>query len=59
MTPFYLVYGGEASISVEFRMESTQAIAYDEANAERCLLELDFLMETRDEATTRLQAYKQ
>lgn len=35
MPSFHLVYGGEAVILVEVRMESTQVIAYDEANTER------------------------
>lgn len=59
MTPFHLVYSGEAVILVEVGMESARVVAYDEANTKRRLLELDFLTETRNEVATRLQAYKQ
>ncbi|XP_042441145.1 uncharacterized protein LOC122026467 [Zingiber officinale] len=45
-TPFHLVYGGEAIIPVEVRVESDRIKIYDENNAERRHLELDLVDET-------------
>ncbi|XP_074567100.1 uncharacterized protein LOC141823752 [Curcuma longa] len=61
MTPFHLVYGGEAVIPVEIGLPSPRVQAYtdSEDNAGRRLLELDFISEDRAIAHTRLQAYRQ
>ncbi|XP_042385777.1 uncharacterized protein LOC121977254 [Zingiber officinale] len=50
VTPFHLVYGGEAVDPVEVGVESNWVQYYSEDNAERRLLELDFVDETRDKA---------
>ncbi|XP_042426038.1 uncharacterized protein LOC122013891 [Zingiber officinale] len=58
-TPFHLVYGGEASIPVEVRVESDRIQHYSKDNAERRLLELDLVDEAREKAVVRLMAYQQ
>ncbi|XP_042414696.1 uncharacterized protein LOC122003691 [Zingiber officinale] len=47
VTPFHLVYGGEAVIPVEVGIESDQLQQYDVDNAERRQLELDLVDEAR------------
>lgn len=43
MTSFHLVYGVEAVVHVEVKMEYARVGVYNKANTERHLLELDFL----------------
>ncbi|XP_042460714.1 uncharacterized protein LOC122044263 [Zingiber officinale] len=59
VTPFHLVYGGEAVVPVEIRVESDRMQSYSEYNAERRLLELDLVDEARAKASFRLMAYRQ
>lgn len=59
MTPFHLVYGGEAVVLIKIGMESIRISIYDKANAEKCLLELDLVKEAQSRATARLRANKQ
>ncbi|XP_074561342.1 uncharacterized protein LOC141817608 [Curcuma longa] len=59
MTPFHLVYGGEAVVPVEVGLESTRRQFYDEDNEGRRLMELDLVTEEREKAATRLTAYRQ
>ncbi|XP_042410200.1 uncharacterized protein LOC121999607 [Zingiber officinale] len=59
MTSFHLVYGGEAIIPVEVKIESDWTEHYDESNAERRCLKLDLVDETRAKAAVRLMAYRQ
>ncbi|XP_074590056.1 uncharacterized protein LOC141845975 [Curcuma longa] len=61
MTPFHLIYGGEAVIPVEIGLPSPSIQAYvaGKDNAERRLLELYLISEDRAIAHTRLQAYRQ
>ncbi|XP_042386806.1 uncharacterized protein LOC121978541 [Zingiber officinale] len=58
ITPFHLVYGDEAIVPVEVGVESNRIQHYSEDNAERRLLELDFVDETRDKEVVRLMAYR-
>ncbi|XP_074565140.1 uncharacterized protein LOC141821676 [Curcuma longa] len=59
MTPFHLVYGGEAVVPMEIGVESDRRQYYDEDNDGRRLMELDLVSEARDKASTRLTAYRQ
>ncbi|XP_042396570.1 uncharacterized protein LOC121986684 [Zingiber officinale] len=59
VTPFHLVYGGEAVVPVEVRIKSDRVRRYDKDNAERRQLELDLIEETRAKAVVRLMAYQQ
>ncbi|XP_042418070.1 uncharacterized protein LOC122006578 [Zingiber officinale] len=59
VTPFHLVYGGEAVVPVEVRIEYDQVQQYDADNSERRQLELDLVDETRAKAVTHLTAYRQ
>ncbi|XP_042380224.1 uncharacterized protein LOC121972640 [Zingiber officinale] len=59
MTPFHLVYGGEAIVPVEVRVESDRVKYYGEDNTERRLVELDLVDEAGDNATIRLTSYQQ
>lgn len=59
MTHFHLVYGGEAVALAEIRSKSAQVDGYDEANAEKCLLKLNLVEETRDKVASLLRVYKQ
>ncbi|XP_042467599.1 uncharacterized protein LOC122050789 [Zingiber officinale] len=59
MTPFHLVYGGEAIVPVEVGIESDRTEHYDENNAEWRRLELDLVDKTRAKAVVRLMAYRQ
>ncbi|XP_042460140.1 uncharacterized protein LOC122043594 [Zingiber officinale] len=54
-----LVYGDEAVIPVEVGVKSNRILHYSEDNAERRLLELDFIDETCDKAAIRLMSYRQ
>lgn len=54
-----LFHGGEVVILIEIQMESARINAYNEANAEKHLLELDLEEEARDKAIGQLKAYKQ
>ncbi|XP_042419647.1 uncharacterized protein LOC122008107 [Zingiber officinale] len=58
-TPFHLIYGGEAVVPVEVRVESNRLQHYVEDNAERRLLELDLVDESRAKAAILLMAYRQ
>ncbi|XP_042422966.1 uncharacterized protein LOC122010493 [Zingiber officinale] len=59
VTPFQLVYRGEAVVPVEVGVESDQVQLYDEGNGERRLMELDLMDEVQDKAVVRLMAYRQ
>ncbi|XP_042425942.1 uncharacterized protein LOC122013780 [Zingiber officinale] len=59
ITPFQLVYGGEAVVPIEVGIESDHRRLYDEDNDGRRLMELDLIEEARDKATTRLTSYRQ
>ncbi|XP_074560389.1 uncharacterized protein LOC141816518 [Curcuma longa] len=59
MTPFHLVYGGEAVVPIEVGVESDRRQCYDADNDGRRLMELDLISKTRDRAATRLTAYRQ
>ncbi|XP_042456768.1 uncharacterized protein LOC122041218 [Zingiber officinale] len=59
VTPFQLVYGGEAVVLVEVGVESDRVRFYEEGNGERSLMELDLVDEVRDKATIRIMAYRQ
>ncbi|XP_074560329.1 uncharacterized protein LOC141816443 [Curcuma longa] len=59
MTPFHLVYRGEAVVPMEVGVESDRRRCYDEDNDGRRLMELDLVSEARDKAATRLTAYRQ
>ncbi|XP_042410299.1 uncharacterized protein LOC121999723 [Zingiber officinale] len=59
VTPFHLVYGGEAVFPVEVEVESDRIQHYSEDNAERRLLELDLMDEARTKTTIRLMIYRQ
>ncbi|XP_042396627.1 uncharacterized protein LOC121986751 [Zingiber officinale] len=59
VTPFHLVYDGEAIIPVEVGVESNRVQHYSKDNAERRLLELDFVDEMRDKAVVLLMTYRQ
>ncbi|XP_042446676.1 uncharacterized protein LOC122031651 [Zingiber officinale] len=58
VTPFQLVYGGEAVVLVEVGVESDRVRLYDERNSERRLMELDLVDETRDKAVVWLMTYR-
>ncbi|XP_074574051.1 uncharacterized protein LOC141830539 [Curcuma longa] len=55
MTPFHLVYGGEAVIPVEVEEESSRVLAYGSDNSDKRHIELDLITETRERATIRLK----
>ncbi|XP_074573491.1 uncharacterized protein LOC141829917 [Curcuma longa] len=59
MTPFHLVYGGEAVVPIEVGVQSYRRQHYGEDNGDKRLLELDLVSEARDKAATRLTAYRQ
>ncbi|XP_042386873.1 uncharacterized protein LOC121978617 [Zingiber officinale] len=59
VTPFQLVYGGEAVLPIEVGVEFDQVQLYDEENAKRRLMELDLVDESWDKATIQLMAYRQ
>ncbi|XP_042408079.1 uncharacterized protein LOC121997629 [Zingiber officinale] len=59
LTPFHLVYGNEAIVLVEVGVPSDRQLLYDPENAERRLLELDLISETRERTAARLIAYHQ
>ncbi|XP_042425846.1 uncharacterized protein LOC122013674 [Zingiber officinale] len=59
VTPFHLVYGGEAVVPVEVGIESDRLQQYNEENVGRRLLELDLVDEARAKAIVRLTAYRQ
>ncbi|XP_042441455.1 uncharacterized protein LOC122026808 [Zingiber officinale] len=59
VTPFHLVYGGEAVVPVEVSVESDRIQSYDGDNVERRLLELDLIDAVRAKAVVRLTAYRQ
>ncbi|XP_042401495.1 uncharacterized protein LOC121991571 [Zingiber officinale] len=54
VTPFQLIYGGEAVVPVEVEVESDPMRLYDEANGERRLMELDLVDETQDKVVVQL-----
>ncbi|XP_074576195.1 uncharacterized protein LOC141832623 [Curcuma longa] len=60
LTPFHLVYGGEAVVPVEVGCQSARVEAYTNAedNASRRAAELDLITETREQTnmTLRLSA---
>ncbi|XP_042417012.1 uncharacterized protein LOC122005851 [Zingiber officinale] len=58
ITPFQLVYGGEAVMPVEGGVESNRVSLYDEDNADWRLMELDLVNEARDKAVVWLTAYQ-
>ncbi|CAA0834113.1 Polynucleotidyl transferase- ribonuclease H-like superfamily protein, partial [Striga hermonthica] len=59
-TPFSLVYGMEALLPVELELQSQQSSTYDqEQNEELMLTALDTIEELREQASTRVEAYKQ
>ncbi|XP_042467109.1 uncharacterized protein LOC122050254 [Zingiber officinale] len=59
VTPFHLVYVGEAVVPVEVGVESDRVQFYDKENVGRRLMELDLVDETRAKAAVRLMAYRQ
>ncbi|XP_042472390.1 uncharacterized protein LOC122055056 [Zingiber officinale] len=59
VTPFHLVYGGEAIVLVKVGIESDRVQQYDVDNAERRQLELDLVDETSTKADAQLTAYWQ
>lgn len=59
MTPFHLVYDKETMILVKIRMSYVWVSAYDEANVERRLLDLDLVGEARDKVVVWLRVNKQ
>ncbi|XP_042425763.1 uncharacterized protein LOC122013569 [Zingiber officinale] len=59
VTPFHLVYGGEAVVPVEVEIESDRVQQYDADNAERRQLELGLIDEARAKAAVRLLTYRQ
>ncbi|XP_042467652.1 uncharacterized protein LOC122050846 [Zingiber officinale] len=59
VTPFHLVYGGEAVIPVKVDIESDWLQQYNEDNIKRRQLELDLVDEARVKAATQLTAYRQ
>ncbi|XP_042419209.1 uncharacterized protein LOC122007408 [Zingiber officinale] len=59
VTPFHLVYGGEAVVLIGIGVESDRIQNYSEDNAERRLLELNLVDEARDKVAIRLMAYRQ
>ncbi|XP_042387420.1 uncharacterized protein LOC121979498 [Zingiber officinale] len=50
ITPFHLVYGGEAVAPVEVRVEYDRVQLYDDGNAQWRLMELDLVDEAWDKA---------
>ena len=60
ITPFQLVYGGEAIVPIEVGVESDRRRLYNEEdNVDRRLMELDLIEEVRGKAVTRLISYRQ
>ncbi|XP_042466324.1 uncharacterized protein LOC122048875 [Zingiber officinale] len=59
VTPFHLVYGGEAVVLVEVEIDFDRVQQYDAHNDEQRQLELNLVDETRVKATARLTAYRQ
>ncbi|XP_042437117.1 uncharacterized protein LOC122023091 [Zingiber officinale] len=59
ITPFQLVYGGEAVVPVEVGVESDWVKLYDKGNGERRLMELYLVDEVRDKEVVWLMAYRQ
>ncbi|XP_042467199.1 uncharacterized protein LOC122050358 [Zingiber officinale] len=59
VTPFHLVYEGEAIVPVEVGVESDRVQQYDVSNTERRQLELDLIDEARAKAAVRLMVYRQ
>ncbi|XP_042448658.1 uncharacterized protein LOC122033622 [Zingiber officinale] len=59
VTPFHLVYGGEAVVPVKVGVESERILDYDKDNAKRRQLELDLINEERAKAVARLMEYRQ
>ncbi|XP_074592449.1 uncharacterized protein LOC141848308 [Curcuma longa] len=61
LTPFHLVYGGEAVVPVEIGCSSARIEAYQDAedNAQHRAAELDLITETRERTNARLFAYRQ
>ncbi|XP_042386781.1 uncharacterized protein LOC121978510 [Zingiber officinale] len=59
MTPFHMVYGGEAVAPVEVGVESDRVQHYNEGNTEQRHMEFDLLDETRAKEVVRLMAYRQ
>ncbi|XP_042465870.1 uncharacterized protein LOC122048363 [Zingiber officinale] len=57
MTPFHLVYSGEAVVLVEVGVESDRVQHYDDGNTERRMMELNLVDEMRVKAVVRLTAY--
>lgn len=58
MTPFHLVYGGEAVVPAEIGMPSPRVNTYDEGNVEKCSLKLDLVEQSHDKAVAQLRTYK-
>ncbi|XP_042445895.1 uncharacterized protein LOC122030886 [Zingiber officinale] len=59
VTPFHLVYGGEAVVPVEVGIEYDRVQRYNGDNVDRRQLELDLIDETRAKAAAQLMAYRQ
>ncbi|XP_074556483.1 uncharacterized protein LOC141812342 [Curcuma longa] len=53
LTPFHLVYGGEAVVPMEVGVESDRRQHYGADNDGKRLMELDLISETRDQAAAR------
>ena len=59
-TPFRLTYGTEAVIPVEVGVTSTRPAAFsEEENDDKLRLNLDYLDEVRDKASSRMTKYQQ
>ncbi|XP_074572624.1 uncharacterized protein LOC141829108 [Curcuma longa] len=59
ITPFHLVYGGEAVVPIEVGVQSNRRRLYDEDNGECRRMELAFVTDDRDRAVARLTTYRQ
>ncbi|XP_074577620.1 uncharacterized protein LOC141834071 [Curcuma longa] len=61
LTPFHLVYGGEAVVPIEIGCTSARIEAYvdSDTNHIQRAMELDLVVETREQTNRRLQAYRQ
>ncbi|XP_042432701.1 uncharacterized protein LOC122019284 [Zingiber officinale] len=57
ITPFQLVYGGEAVFPMEVAVESDWVQRYDYGNGKRRLMELDLVDKAREKVVVRLTAY--
>ncbi|XP_073061706.1 uncharacterized protein [Primulina eburnea] len=57
-TPYSLVYGSEAVLTVEIGQSSTRIESYPSNNDQSRAIELDLVEERRDRAAIRMEAYR-